>query len=137
MSRMRMIPENGTRSRNWPMPAIVARGAPDRPRTIIRGAAMDADTTRRDPSSGSSGTSLAGRTLGAIPAPALVMLGIVSVQLGSALAKHLFSAVGSFGAVALRLFFPGTVLMLLWRPSLRMGRRTWAVVITYGVIVGA
>ena len=100
---------------------------------------MNAETTRRDPSSGSSRTSLsalAGRTLGAIPAPALVMLGIVSVQLGSALAKHLFSAVGSFGAVALRLFFAATVLMLLWRPSLRMGRRTWAVVITYGVIVG-
>jgi inner membrane transporter RhtA len=57
---------------------------------------------------------------GAIPPPALVLLGIVSVQVGSALAKHLFSAVDSFGAVALRLFFAATVLMLLWRPSLRM-----------------
>lgn len=34
---------------------------------------------------------------------------------GSALAKHLFSAVGSFGAVALRLFFAAAVLMLLWQ----------------------
>ena len=43
------------------------------------------------------------------------------------MAKHLFSAVGSFGTVALRLFFAAAVLMLLWRPSLRMSRRTWQV----------
>jgi len=76
------------------------------------------------------------RTYGAIPPTALVLLGIVSVQLGSALAKQLFSAVGSFGTVALRLFFAATVLMLLWRPSLRINRRAWTVVLTYGVILG-
>ena len=54
-----------------------------------------------------------------IPPPALVLLGIVSVQVGSALAKHLFGEVGSFGTVALRLFFAAAVLMVLWRPSLR------------------
>jgi inner membrane transporter RhtA len=78
-----------------------------------------------------------GRTLGAVPPTALVLLGIVSVQLGSALAKHLFSAVGSFGMVALRLSFAAVVLVLLWRPSLRMGRRAWAVVLAYGVILGS
>ncbi len=52
------------------------------------------------------------------------------------MAKHLFGAVGSFGTVALRLFFAAAVLMLLWRPSLRMGRRTWTVVLGYGVILG-
>ena len=72
----------------------------------------------------------------AIPPTALVLLGIVSVQLGSALAKQLFSAVGSFGTVALRLFFAATVLMLWWRPSLRMNRRAWTVVLSYGVILG-
>src|SRR5262245_52715206 len=80
--------------------------------------------------------SLAGRTLGAIPPTALVLLGIVSVQVGSALAKHLFSAVGSFGTVALRLFFAAAVLVLFWRPSLRMDRRTWTIVLGYGVILG-
>jgi inner membrane transporter RhtA len=44
--------------------------------------------------------------------------------------------VGSFGHVALRLFFAAAVLMLLWRPSLRMNRRTWTVVLGYGVILG-
>ena len=75
--------------------------------------------------------------LGVLPPPALVLLGIVSVQLGSALAKHLFVAVGSFGTVALRLFFAAAVLLLWWRPSLRMERGTWAVVLGYGVILGA
>ena len=84
----------------------------------------------------SSLPALTGRTLGAIPPSSLVLLGIVSVQLGSALAKHLFSEVGSFGTVALRLFFAATVLMLFWRPSLRMDRRTWTVVFSYGVILG-
>jgi inner membrane transporter RhtA len=80
--------------------------------------------------------SLAGRSIGAIPPPALVLLGIVSVQLGSAVAKHLFSEAGSFGTVALRLFFAAAVLLLLWRPSLKVNRRTWAVVVSYGVILG-
>jgi inner membrane transporter RhtA len=76
------------------------------------------------------------RGFAAFPAPALVLLGIVSVQVGSALAKHLFGEVGSFGTVALRLFFAAAVLMLLWRPSLRLDRRTWTVVLGYGVILG-
>ena len=72
-----------------------------------------------------------------IPPTALVLIGIVSVQLGSALAKHLFSAVGSFGAVALRLVFAAAVLVLWWRPSLAMSRRAWTVVIAYGLILGS
>jgi inner membrane transporter RhtA len=97
---------------------------------------MNVDRTERGPSPRSSLPAPAGRTFGAIPPTALVMLGIVSVQVGSALAKHLFSAVGSFGTVALRLFFAAAVLMPLWRPSLRMNRRTWTVVLGYGVILG-
>ena len=84
------------------------------------------------PSPNSSLTSLVGR----IPPTALVLLGIVSVQVGAALAKQLFSAVGSFGTVALRLFFAAAVLTVWWRPSLRMGRRAWGVVLGYGVILG-
>jgi len=45
--------------------------------------------------------------------------------------------VGSPGAVALRLFFAAAVLMLAWRPSLRMSRGTWMVVLTYGAILAA
>ncbi|WP_243754096.1 EamA family transporter [Labedaea rhizosphaerae] len=77
-----------------------------------------------------------GRAFGAIPPTVLVVLGIVSVQVGSALAKHLFAEVGSFGTVSLRLFFAAVVLVVLWRPSLRLDRRTWTVVLTYGVVLG-
>ncbi len=81
-------------------------------------------------------TTRARRSLSAFPPTTLVLLGIVSVQVGSAMAKHLFSEVGSLGAVALRLFFAAAVLMLLWRPSLRLDRRTWTVVLAYGVTLG-
>jgi inner membrane transporter RhtA len=72
-----------------------------------------------------------------IPPTALVLLGIVSVQVGSALAKNLFSTVGSLGTVALRLFFAAAVLILWWRPSLRLDRRTWTIVLGYGVVLGS
>lgn len=117
---------------------MVDHGAPSCRLTLAKASrpndvAMNVDRTKRVQSLGAS---LAARTLDAIPPTALVLLGIVSVQVGSALAKHLFSAVGSFGTVALRLFFAAAVLMLLWRPSLRMNSRTWAVVLAYGVILG-
>jgi inner membrane transporter RhtA len=97
---------------------------------------MSADRIKRGSSSRTSLTAVAGRTFDAIPAPALVLLGIVSVQLGSSVAKSLFSEVGSFGTVALRLFFAAAVLVLVWRPSLRLSRSTWRVVLAYGVILG-
>jgi inner membrane transporter RhtA len=97
---------------------------------------MNIDGAERGPSPGSALTALAGRGFGAIPPTALVLLGIVSVQVGSALAKHLFDAVGSFGTVALRLFFAAVVLLLLWRSSPRLSRRTWAVIAGYGVTLG-
>jgi inner membrane transporter RhtA len=79
---------------------------------------------------------LAGRALGAVPPPAQVLAGILSVQVGAALAKQLFGAVGSVGTVALRLFFAAVVLLLVWRPSVRLGRRAWAVIIAYGLVLG-
>ncbi|MEU2060872.1 EamA family transporter [Streptomyces sp. NPDC013455] len=97
---------------------------------------MSVDRTERGPSPRFSPTALAGRSFGAVPPTALVLLGILSVQVGSAVAKHLFGAVGSFGTVALRLFFAAAVLMLLWRPSPRLDRRTWTVVLGYGVTLG-
>jgi inner membrane transporter RhtA len=97
---------------------------------------MNDDSPRHGPTPRPSLTGLVGRGLGGVPPTALVLLGIVSVQLGSALAKQLFSEVGSFGTVALRLFFAAAILMLLWRPSLRMSRQAWTVVVAYGLTLG-
>ncbi|PWW62268.1 EamA family transporter [Actinokineospora spheciospongiae] len=77
------------------------------------------------------------RLTGAIPPTAQVLLGIVSVQIGAALAKHLFATAGATGVVALRLVFAAAVLLLIWRPSLRVDRRTLTVVVGYGVVLAA
>jgi inner membrane transporter RhtA len=79
---------------------------------------------------------IAGRALGVVPPPLQVLVGIVSVQVGASLAKQLFSVAGAAGTVALRLFFAALVLLLVWRPALRLGRRAWPVVLTYGVVLG-
>lgn len=73
----------------------------------------------------------------AIPPTILVLAGIITVQIGSALAKQLFGAVGAFGTVTLRLSFAAALLMLWWRPSLRITRRAWLLVIAYGLVLGS
>ena len=76
------------------------------------------------------------RSIGAVPPTAQVLAGILSVQIGAALAKQLFGVVGSTGAVALRLCFAALILLVVWRPSLRMSRRAWTVVAGYGIVLG-
>ncbi|MET0136492.1 MAG: DMT family transporter [Kibdelosporangium sp.] len=98
---------------------------------------VHADRAGRGPWPRFNLVAFAGRTMGAIPPPAQVLVGIVSVQVGAAFAKQLFGAVGSVGTVALRLFFAAVVLLAIWRPALRMSRRAWVVVVSYGVTLGA
>ena len=52
-----------------------------------------------------------------MPPTALVMLSIVSVQLGAAIAKSLFDSLGPGGTVFLRFSFAALVLVLLVRPK--------------------
>lgn len=77
----------------------------------------------------------------------LVAGGAISVQLGAALAIHLFSQVGPAGAVSLRLGFAAVVLVLLLRPlpsrlrgfsaGLRGRRRDVSVAVAFGLVLGA
>jgi inner membrane transporter RhtA len=53
-----------------------------------------------------------------VPPTALVFLSIVSAQLGAAVAKSLFDALGPGGTVFLRIAFAALVLFLLVRPKL-------------------
>ena len=89
-----------------------------------------------DPASATPSASGVVRDAGAVSPTLLVLLGIVSVQFGAALAKQLFGTVGSMGAVSLRICFAAAVLALWWRPSLRLGRGAWEAVIGYGVVLG-
>ncbi|MGP4017395.1 EamA family transporter [Saccharopolyspora sp. 5N708] len=74
---------------------------------------------------------------GAIPPPMLVLMGVISLQVGAAFAKQLFTMAGATGVVALRLLFAALILLAVWRPSLRMDRKTLAVVASYGAVLAA
>ncbi len=69
-------------------------------------------------------------------AAALVIGGIVSVQVGAAIATTLFDEVGPGGAVFLRIFFAAIVLMAIWRPALRMPEAGAKDVLALGLILG-
>jgi len=77
------------------------------------------------------------RLTGRLPPTALVLVGIVSVQVGAAFAKQLFAVAGAAGTVTLRLVVAAVVLVAIWRPSLRLDRRVLVVVLSYGVVLGA
>ena len=67
----------------------------------------------------------------------LVLIGIVSVQLGAAVAKGLFDEVSPTGMVWLRLVTSALVLVALARPALRRhSREDWVVVVGFGVSLG-
>lgn len=67
-------------------------------------------------------------------APALVVIAIVSVQFGAALAKQLFEAAGPGGVVFLRTLLGGLMFLALWRPTLRgYNRQAYGILALYGV----
>lgn len=75
--------------------------------------------------------------LGAIPPSSFVLLSILSVQLGAALAKHLFVLVNPVTATALRLFFAALLLWILCRPRLHHYRwQDYGLVLLLGIFLG-
>lgn len=73
-----------------------------------------------------------------LPPQMLLLLSMLSVQLGAAFAKGLFPAIGSSGTVFLRLSFAALILMLLWRPRLRgYTLREYVLVALFGVNIAA
>lgn len=79
-----------------------------------------------------------GRSIGAVPAPLLVLGGIVSVQVGAAFASGLIHEVGPVMAVGIRLSVAALILLLLARPGIRgRSRRDWLVVAALGASLAA
>jgi inner membrane transporter RhtA len=73
-----------------------------------------------------------------VPAPVLVLLGILSVQFGGALAATLVPAIGAAGSVTLRLLIATLVLLAVARPRLRgHNREAWMTVVLFGLALGA
>ncbi len=62
--------------------------------------------------------------------------GVLSVQVGAALAKQLFAQTGPVGVVTLRLVFAGLLLLAWWRPKLKLSLRTVGVVVAFGTVLG-
>ncbi len=72
-----------------------------------------------------------------IPAPLLVLGGVLSVQFGSALAATMIPEIGAGGAVLLRLVFAAAALVLLVRPRLRgLSVQAWLTVVAFGLSLG-
>lgn len=65
----------------------------------------------------------------------MVMVGVVSVQVGAAFAKQLFAEAGASGVVAMRLFFAAVILLVVYRPALRADWRTLRVIAGYGAVL--
>jgi inner membrane transporter RhtA len=73
------------------------------------------------------------------PVPPLlaVLVGILSVQGGAALAKGLFPLLGPTGTVGLRIGISAVILLAAFRPELgHLSRAQWRAVIPYGVVLG-
>ncbi|MGW6023838.1 EamA family transporter [Streptomyces sp. NPDC055099] len=70
-----------------------------------------------------------------LPAPALMLGSVLSLQFGQAFGRQLADAVGASGAVALRLGLAAVLLLLLYRPSLPRSRREAALVLGFGTAI--
>lgn len=70
------------------------------------------------------------------PIPA-VLLSIISVQCGAAIAKGLFPQIGAAATASLRIGLSAILLMLAFRPNLsRLNFKQWKYVILYGICLG-
>jgi len=71
------------------------------------------------------------------PIPA-VLLSIISVQCGAAIAKGLFPVIGAAGTASLRIGISALILALAYRPNFRkITSKQWKLVVPYGLSLGA
>src|SRR5687767_9076473 len=67
-----------------------------------------------------------------------VILAILSVQGGAAIAKGLFPVVGAGVAAALRIVISAVILVVVFRPRiLKLSSALWKAVVPYGLALGA
>jgi inner membrane transporter RhtA len=72
-----------------------------------------------------------------VPPPALLLVSIVSIQLGAAVAVNLFPVLGPVGTAFLRLAFSAVLLIAATRHSIaRSARRHAGALLLYGTILG-
>ena len=73
-----------------------------------------------------------------LPAVPAVLLSIVSVQGGAAIAKGMFPVLGAAGTTSVRVGLSALVLLVVVRPRLgQLGSAQWQAVVPYGLALGA
>jgi inner membrane transporter RhtA len=76
------------------------------------------------------------RAIAAVPPPGLLLISIVSIQLGAAVAVNLFPVLGPIGTTFLRLTFSAVLLIAATRPSIaRSARGQAGPLLLYGTIL--
>ena len=95
-------------------------------------------TSTPEDSDGRFGLRRISRALAAVPPPALLLVSIVSIQLGAAVAIHLFETIGPISTVFLRITFSAVLLLVPARRAIpQIGRRDAAMVLLFGCVIGA
>ena len=71
------------------------------------------------------------------PSPfGFLIIAMLSIQFGSALAKSLFEELGPWGVVALRVSFSAALLFSIWRPKLHSQVRAhFKLILAYGIVM--
>jgi len=78
------------------------------------------------------------RAVAAAPPPGLLLVSIVSIQLGAAVAVHLFETLGPIGTAFLRLAFAAVLLLVAARRQIGSGARRHAgMLLLFGCVIGA
>jgi inner membrane transporter RhtA len=78
------------------------------------------------------------RVAAAVPPPGLLLVSIVSIQLGAAVAVHLFETLGPISTAFLRIAFAAVLLLVAARRQIGSGARRHAgMLLLFGCVIGA
>lgn len=81
---------------------------------------------------------MASSRLTGVPAQVLVLISIISVQVGAAIGRSVFDEIGAAGVTLLRVGIAAVVLLVALRPALRSwSRASWRAAIVLGVTMAA
>ena len=102
---------------------------------------LDIQPLRKDPSVNNSSGSHKDREsitlLDTIPPAGLVLFSVVSIQVGTAIAKHLFPILGAQGTVAMRIIISALLLVAAARGRVKTFSRifatNWAILLMFGI----
>jgi inner membrane transporter RhtA len=84
------------------------------------------------------GTGPFARAVAAVPPPGLLLVSIVSIQLGAAVAVHLFETLGPIGTTFLRVSFAAVLLLVAARRQIgASARRHAGLLLLFGCVIGA